>query len=96
MTTCAKRNKVGEQRRVLPLQEHDVTLAVLPACSSPPGPLFPSCSFSPRSCETDPFQMCDLSVPSPVRDYRRKYFEGISEVMSGGGAGAPGEAAGAS
>lgn len=33
-----------------------------------------------RSCQADPFNMCDLATPSPVRDYRRKYFEGISQV----------------
>ena len=40
--------------------------------------------FAFGSCENDPFEMCTLDEPSPVRDYRRFYFEQISKVRLGG------------
>ncbi|KAL6772121.1 hypothetical protein ACKKBG_A29000 [Auxenochlorella protothecoides x Auxenochlorella symbiontica] len=41
--------------------------------------------YGAYSCQADPFNMCDLVTPSPVRDYRRKYFEGISQYLLQGG-----------
>lgn len=37
------------------------------------------------TCERDPFQMCYPSIPNPVRDYRRRYYNEAAKYFEQGG-----------
>lgn len=54
------------------------------ACAQPLTPR-PAGGRRPRSCAGDPFDLCHLSTPNEVREYRRYYYANAAEYFRLGG-----------